>query len=541
MTPQTAVFSAFWLLNVLVRVLKLGDKRLNARVAAIAKACLAGSRCSLPVIAGREKGAVKGAQRLLSNKRVKLKDLRASIYEVTWEQAQLCKVLVVAFDPTLLDFSKQNQKKDRAVIGNGGGRGYTWLNSAAVDPVTGRFLGPLHQALVSANGPDDMDVCDYVLGATKTKQFTELLFNPKQQFLAHALMVHQRAPEDMELVFVADREFDDGLALRVLVGLAKNRHFVIRANDKRVVQVAPAPWLPANRKVPAKDGLPKWKDAPEDRDQALLDIYVHDLVAALPMQASRTLPLDPRGRVCPDGKDGVHEAQLSVGATRIRLARQSKRGGKAGISEVPVWLNLVVVRQTNAPMPGKKPLQWILLTDLPIDTREQIERVVDLYGCRWRIEEFFRTTKDTLKVEESELDDAESTARLLFFVTLKAMLLDRLRLEAGIAAGVPPTTQERKALEAGAQKAIKIEEERMATGKPPPPLSSRERATMTFGLIAYEGCWSSRNGDSLGNEILLRGLRVFLTLLAFGHYAWLYDDDNRSHAADADGREDVGS
>ncbi|MEK7737636.1 MAG: anti-sigma factor [Pseudomonadota bacterium] len=61
---------------------------------------------------------------------------------------------------------------------------------------------------------------------------------------------------------------------------------------------------------------------------------------------------------------------------------------------------------------------------------------MNLYGCRWRIEEFFRTVKDVLKVEESELDDAKSTARLLFFVTLKAMFLDRLR-QAATRRGMP--------------------------------------------------------------------------------------------------------
>ena len=203
------------------------------------------------------------------------------------------------------------------------------------------------------------------------------------------------------------------------------------------------------------------------------------------------------------------------------MTRKSGRAMKAGIDEVPVWLNLVVIRQTNTPLPGKKRLEWILLTDLPVSTREEIETVVDLYACRWRIEEFFRTCKDILKVEDSELDDAQATARLLFFVTLKAMFLDRLRQAAGLAAGVPPTPEQRKKLEAGEKRAVEIELRRRETGRPVPKLSAEYRSVMMLGLIARLGGWASCNGAHLGNQVLSRGLPVFLHDVAEGRYAWL--------------------
>jgi hypothetical protein len=514
----------WWVLRVLIGVIDLGDPRRKARMASIARECLSAEGCSLPLLTGKKgKGAVKGAQRFMSNEHVPIDGLRAGLYDVTLEQAVQCRLLVVAFDPTLLDFSGQNQKKDRKTIGDGRGKGYVWLNSAGIDPDTGRFLGPVHQTVVSADGPDDTQVCDYTLGATKTKEFQKLLHNPKQQFLAHALAVHERAPKDLVIVFVADREFDDGLNLRVLAGLPENRHFIIRGNDKRAVQVVPAPWIPRGRQSPL--ALNRVNRARGSNDEGLEDIYLHDLVQALPLKRSRVIDLDARGRVCADGKGAVHQAALGVGATKICLARKSHRAMKAGISEVPVWLNLVVIRQINAPPPGKKPLEWILLTDLPIETREDIEHVVDLYACRWRIEEFFRTTKDILKVEESELDDAKATARLLFFVTLKAMFLDRLRQAAGVTAGVPPTAAQRQALEHGAQRAIEIERKVAAGGQPPSRLTHGQRATMTLGLIAYRGGWASRNGDYLGNQVLMRGLSVFLHDVGEGRYAWLVQDD----------------
>ncbi|MBI5545962.1 MAG: hypothetical protein HY901_18890 [Deltaproteobacteria bacterium] len=186
-------------------------------------------------------------------------------------------------------------------------------------------------------------------------------------------------------------------------------------------------------------------------------------------------------------------------------------------------LVLVVVREDHPP-PGIEPLEWLLLTDLPATTPEEIDRVVDAYKCRWRIEEFFRTTKDAMKLEGSELDDPLATARLLFFVTLKAVFLDELRLLAEIPAGTPPSKEQRQEMVQGAKQAIEIERERSGRGIPPPELSQRTRARMTMGLIAKYGRWTAKSGVSLGNYVLLAGLPIFLHDISEGRFAWLLED-----------------
>lgn len=512
------------IVTVLSSCLDLDDERLDKRAVEMAQACLGSAKSSVSALSGRSEAEEKAAQRLLSNDRVKLLALREALYGLSFAEVNSRGVqrVVVAFDPTYLDFSSQKRKKDRRSIGNGGGEGYVWLNCAMFDP-EGRLLGVAHQTLVHADGPDDANELDYAPGIRRRKLRAELAANHKQQFLTHAQAVDRRAPPGLELVFVADREFDDGLVLRAAGALSPRCSFVIRSNESRGVQVRQAPWIPGNRKVPSRNNR-----LPSGDDEALAEIYLKDIVQALPLPIERDLPLDSRGRLLRGQGKPARVAHLSIGAVAIRLMCSSKRARRVGIDEQPTWLNLVVVRELNPP-DGIEPLCWVLLTSLPIDTPEQILFVVACYACRWRTEEFFRTTKDGMELERSRLDDATSTARLLFFVTLRAMFLDALRAEAELPAGVPLTDEQRGELRAAPVRCEQIEKNCQA-GQPPPPLSPRERARLLIGRAARLGRWVGRRGNSLGNYVLLRGLAFLLHDFAEGRYLWLIQ-----------GAEDVGS
>jgi len=55
-------------------------------------------------------------------------------------------------------------------------------------------------------------------------------------------------------------------------------------------------------------------------------------------------------------------------------------------------------------------VSWLLLTTLPIETIEQVLRIVAYYVARWSIETYFRTLKTGCQVEELRL---ETKSRLL--------------------------------------------------------------------------------------------------------------------------------
>src|SRR4051812_11866185 len=71
-----------------------------------------------------------------------------------------------------------------------------------------------------------------------------------------------------------------------------------------------------------------------------------------------------------------------------------------------VEVRVVSVREIDAPE-GVEPVDWLLVTSLPIDTVAQVLLVVDTYTGRWPIEVYFRVYKSGCRVEEVQLETAE--------------------------------------------------------------------------------------------------------------------------------------
>ena len=88
-------------------------------------------------------------------------------------------------------------------------------------------------------------------------------------------------------------------------------------------------------------------------------------------------------------------------AARVTLRGPDRTGRKLPDLEV----NVVLVSERDPP-PGVEPIEWILLTDLPIETVEDVLKIIDYYMCRWQIEIYFRILKSGCKVEESQLETA---------------------------------------------------------------------------------------------------------------------------------------
>jgi Transposase Tn5 dimerisation domain/Transposase DNA-binding len=89
------------------------------------------------------------------------------------------------------------------------------------------------------------------------------------------------------------------------------------------------------------------------------------------------------------------EAEVAVRAARVTL-RPPWRGDRR---LPPVTVNVVWVCEVNPP-PGDEPVEWLLLTSLPVDDIEQVREVIQYYCVRWMIEVFFRVLKSGCLVED---------------------------------------------------------------------------------------------------------------------------------------------
>jgi len=68
-----------------------------------------------------------------------------------------------------------------------------------------------------------------------------------------------------------------------------------------------------------------------------------------------------------------------------------------------VTVNVVLVREVDPPE-NDVPVEWMLLTSLPVDEIECVRQVIQYYCVRWMIEVFFRVLKSGCRVEDRRFE-----------------------------------------------------------------------------------------------------------------------------------------
>jgi hypothetical protein len=102
--------------------------------------------------------------------------------------------------------------------------------------------------------------------------------------------------------------------------------------------------------------------------------------------------------------------QSRVAEVEVRAAQVTLRAPWRKDQKLPdVTINVVLVTEVNPPE-DDVPVEWLLLTSLPISTIDQVCLNVQYYCIRWMVEVFFRTLKSGARVEERRF---EHTDRLL--------------------------------------------------------------------------------------------------------------------------------
>jgi hypothetical protein len=115
-------------------------------------------------------------------------------------------------------------------------------------------------------------------------------------------------------------------------------------------------------------------------------------------------------------------AKLSVGSHTIEI----RRPGTSKVPERSLKLNLVYVWEPSPPK-GQEAVDWVLFTTEPVDTKAQLNTIVEHYRSRWVIEDFFKALKTGCSFEKRQLESlhALSNALSLFSAVAWRMLLAR--------------------------------------------------------------------------------------------------------------------
>jgi hypothetical protein len=141
-------------------------------------------------------------------------------------------------------------------------------------------------------------------------------------------------------------------------------------------------------------------------------------------------------RVCLSGPEG--EAMNVVLEIRTRRVHVLPPIGKQ--RRYPA-LDLTVLHVTERNPPrGREPVQWKLLTDLPVRSRREALEKISWYAMRWKIETFHKILKSGCHAEETRLQSAERIANLLALFCIIAWRVLWLTLAHRADAGAAPQT-----------------------------------------------------------------------------------------------------
>lgn len=227
--------------------------------------------------------------------------------------------------------------------------------------------------------------------------------------------------------------------------------------------------------------------------------HLHEQVLASDVLFTQSINV--RGRQAKIGCEdrGRRQARKSRRAeVAVRAARVTLRPPWRPDRKLPqVSVNVVLVRELDPPA-DEAPVEWMLLTSLPIDDVEQVRQVIQYYTVRWMVEIFFRTLKSGCRVQARRFEHVDRLQRCLavyLIVTWRTLYVCRL------GRGLPDISCE-AVFEPAEWKSVYRVVRRRSPPPQPPSLSEMVRMVAQLG-----GYVNRKRDDPPGPQTIWLGLQ----------------------------------
>lgn len=356
----------------------LGDKRRTKRLEQVANHMLASPESSLP----RQNpvwGDLKAAYRLFDNSQVTFD----AVARQHWKQTKQCKPgrYLLISDTTDINRYSHKATTGLGILGDGVGRGMQLHNCLMYDCNNSLIHGAAGALLY------------YRKRKPKNEKRMQRLARDRESNVWGNLVDKVGAPpERCQWIHVFDRGGDNFEAMCHI--RLTGCDWVIRASQLK-------------RKV-----------LTEAAKQAALQEALHDA------RNLGTYDLNLRSR---PGM-AARTAKMVVSTLTVTFPRpihHSKWVKQCGIEKLT--MNVVVVQEVVAPK-GAKPICWVLLTSLPVNSFDDAWQVISDYENRWLVEEYHKVIKTACSVEVHALRTSERLEPLIGLISVIGIRLFQLKL-----------------------------------------------------------------------------------------------------------------
>ena len=452
----------------------LRDKRRNARLKVVISDLAAMPAASIPTAVGAGRAETEAAYRLFDNEAVEFDAVLAPHCAATLERVRQQKTAVVAQDTTELDLTRPEQQFRGAGPLDGGARRGCFVHPLHALTPEGVPLGSLWAESWTREEATS-ERLDQAARNRLRKQ-TPIEEKESQRWITGLQQAHQVAAKvpDTEVIALADSEADIFELLVEGQSLEGQADWIIRACYDRALQ--------REKNADA--------DAAKSVSQAVNAARVVSTYEVQVRGREAKVSCETRGRRQPRES---RTATVEVRACVVTLRAPSRPDRK-----LPnVTVNVVRVSEINPPA-GEEPIEWLLLTSLPITTAAEILRVIKTYCLRWQIELFFRVLKQGCRVEERLFETIDRVQRFLavaLIVAWRTLYVTRLGREF-------PDLDCEAVFEPSEWKAVYQITQKQTPPKSPPKLQVMVRMVAQLG-----GYVNRRRSDEPGAETIWKGLQ----------------------------------
>jgi len=376
-----------------------GDERLDARAVLLLSALGRRPNLSIPAACGG-RAEMHAAYRFFDNDKVTFAKVLEPHCTRTRQRVAEQPVALLVQDTTEIDLTRPEQEVAGAGDLDGTRRGFLLHDLQAYTP-DGTPLGSVWADIL--NRTEGVSHASTAAKQTRRKQEP---IEEKESLrwltgLREARALAQETP-NTQCICIADSEAD------IYELFAEPRgerpvHWLIRACQNRALESdTPLPHL---------------------REQVLTAPLLYEVELLIRGRQAKTAAEERARRQ----NRQTRQARVEVRAATLTL-RAPRRPDR---QLPPITVQVVLVREASPP-PSEIAVEWLLLTTLPIDSPEQVQRIVAYYCVRWNIEVFFRTLKSGCRIERRRFEHVERLLPCLavcLIVTWRTLLVCRLGRE----------------------------------------------------------------------------------------------------------------